>query len=82
MVMQEKKNGIPVPARGTAVLEPGGNHIMLMELTGPIEAGAKVAITLTFASGRTLQIEAAARDYDGGKESYNPSPSGSMSGMS
>jgi len=82
MVMQEKKDGIAVPAQGTAVLEPGGNHIMLMELTGPIKVGEKVAITLTFKSGTTLQIEAAARDYDGGNESYNPSPSGSMSGMS
>jgi periplasmic copper chaperone A len=82
MVMQEKKGGIAVPAQGTAVLEPGGNHIMLMELTGPIKVGEKVAITLTFKSGATLQIEAPARDYDGGNESYNPSPSGSMSGMS
>lgn len=82
MVMQEKKGGIEVPAKGTAVLEPGGNHIMLMELTAPIKVGEKVAITLTFASGTTLQIEAAARDFDGGNESYNPSPSGSMSGMS
>jgi copper(I)-binding protein len=82
MVMQQKKDGITVPARGTAVLEPGGNHIMLMELAGPIEVGEKVAITLTFRSGATLQVEAAARDFDGGNESYNPSPSGSMSGMS
>ena len=81
-VMQEKKDGITVPAHGSAVLEPGGNHIMLMELAGPIKVGEKVAITLTFRSGTTLQIEAAARDYDGGSESYNPSPSGSMSGMS
>ena len=82
MVMQEKKDGIAVPAKGDAVLEPGGNHIMLMDLKSPITAGEKVAITLTFKSGATLQIEAAARDYDGGNESYNPSPSGSMSGMS
>ena len=81
MVMQEKKGGIPVPAKGEAVLEPGGNHIMLMELKAPIKVGEKVAITLTFSSGATVQIEAAARDYDGGNESYNPSPSGSTSGM-
>lgn len=82
MVMQEKKGGIPVPANGTAVLEPGGNHIMLMELKEPIKAGEKVAITLTFSSGTTVQIEAAGRDYDGGNESYKPNPSASMSGMS
>ena len=44
--------------------------------------GEKVAITLTFSSGTTLQIEAAGRDYDGGNESYKPNPSASMSGMS
>jgi hypothetical protein len=81
MVMQEKKGGIEVPANGSAVLEPGGNHIMLMELAAPIKVGDDVTITLTFQSGATLQIVAPAKDYEGASESYNPSPSGSMSGM-
>jgi copper(I)-binding protein len=79
MVMQEKKGGIVVPAGGTAVLEPGGNHIMLMGLTGPVKAGQQVPVTLTFASGLTLEVMAVGKDFTGAEESYNPSPS--MSGM-
>jgi copper(I)-binding protein len=79
MVMQEKKGGIVVPAGGTAVLEPGGNHIMLMGLTEPVKAGQQVPVTLTFASGLTLEVTAVGKDFTGAEESYNPSPS--MSGM-
>ncbi|MFN8169251.1 MAG: copper chaperone PCu(A)C [Candidatus Nanopelagicales bacterium] len=79
MVMQEKKGGIVVPAGGTAVLEPGGNHIMLMGLSAPVTAGEQVPITLTFASGLTLEVSAVGKDFTGAQESYDPSPS--MSGM-
>jgi copper(I)-binding protein len=79
MVMQPKAGGIPVKAGGTATLEPGGDHIMLMELTGPVEVGDDVALTLTFDDGATLEVTAPAKEFDGGNESYNPSPSESMS---
>lgn len=79
MVMQEKKGGIAIPAGGTAVLEPGGNHIMLMGLNAPVTAGEQVPLTLTFASGLTLEVSAVGKDFTGAQESYDPSPS--MSGM-
>jgi len=81
MVMQPKEGGIPINAGGSATLEPGGDHIMLMELTGPIAAGDVVTLTLTFGSGETLTVEATAKDFDGGNESYQPTPSASMQGM-
>ncbi len=81
MVMQEKKGGIEIPAHGSTVLEPGGNHIMLMDLASPIKAGDEVSFVLTFSTGPTLSITAVAKDFDGAKESYQPSPSSSMSGM-
>jgi copper(I)-binding protein len=79
MVMQQKQGGIAVPANGSAVLEPGGNHIMLMGLSSEVKAGDQVPLTLTFASGLTLEIMAVGKDFAGADESYNPSPS--MSGM-
>ncbi|MGE0819552.1 MAG: copper chaperone PCu(A)C [Candidatus Nanopelagicales bacterium] len=79
MVMQPKKGGILVKAGGTAVLEPGGDHIMLMELAGPVKVGDDVALTLTFDDGSTLAVTAPAKEFDGGNESYQPSPSESMS---
>ena len=81
MVMQPKEGGIAVPAGGSAVLEPGGDHIMLMQLTGPIAAGDVVTLTLSFDTGESLVVEATAKDFDGGNESYQPSPSASMQGM-
>jgi len=81
MVMRPKEGGITIPAGGSATLEPGGDHIMLMELTGPIAAGDVVTLTLTFGSGETLTVEATAKDFDGGNESYQPTPSASMQGM-
>jgi periplasmic copper chaperone A len=81
MVMQEKKSGIEIPAHGSTVLEPGGNHIMLMGLSAPIKAGDEVTFELSFSSGPTLSMTAVAKDFDGAQESYQPSPSTSMSGM-
>lgn len=81
MVMQPKEGGIPIKAGGSAMLEPGGDHIMLMDIPKPIAAGETVALTLTFDDGTTLAVDAVAKDFDGGNESYQPSPSASMSGM-
>lgn len=39
---------IDVPAGGTATLEPGGRHLMMMGLKAPLEAGQSVPVTLTF----------------------------------
>jgi copper(I)-binding protein len=77
MVMREQKDGIPVPADGTVVLEPGGQHLMLMGVTAPIKPGDLVPFTLTFASGGTLTFSATAKDFAGAQESYQPSPSAS-----
>lgn len=79
LVMQQKKDGIPVPAHGTVVLEPGGNHLMLMDVTEPIKPGDVVPFTLTFASGATLAFSATAKDFMGAQESYQPSSGASPS---
>lgn len=80
MVMRENKDGITVPAGGTAVLEPGGDHLMLMSVTTPIVAGDVVPFTLRFASGATLTFSATAKDFSGAQESYQPAPGMSASG--
>lgn len=40
-----------VPAKGTRVLEPGGDHIMLMQLKEVPHAGSTVPLVLTTESG-------------------------------
>ena len=42
------RDDLKIPARGTVVLEPGGDHVMLMDLFEPLRAGEFVTVTLTF----------------------------------
>ena len=73
MKMQPKEGGVVVPAGGSATLQPGGDHIMLMDLAEPIAPGDEVVITLTFADGSTLDVTATAKTFTGGNEEYLPS---------
>lgn len=59
-----------VPAGGSLLLEPGGDHVMLMELAKPIEPGAKITFTLEFEDGSTQDVTATAKDFAGGAEDY------------
>ena len=40
---------LPLPAGKTVSLKPGGYHVMLMDLKGPLKEGETVPIALTFA---------------------------------
>ena len=46
MVMQRSPDGFTVPAGGSFELAPGGNHVMFMGLTDPIEPGEDVTYDL------------------------------------
>ncbi|WP_169946365.1 copper chaperone PCu(A)C [Microbispora sp. H11081] len=70
--MRRKQGGIVIPAGGRHVLEPGGDHIMLMDVRTPVEPGAEVPFTLTLKDGRTVSFTAVAKDFAGGNESYAP----------
>lgn len=80
MVMQPVDGGFTVPAGGTLTLEPGGYHLMLMDLTGPVRAGDEVPFTLSCGSSGTTTFDAKVKEYDGGDEEYHgDSGSGGMS---
>lgn len=74
MVMQPKEGGVTVRAGATAVLEPGGDHLMLMSVTGPIRPGDQITITLEFSDGSTQNVTATAKHFTGGNEDYSPGP--------
>lgn len=46
-----------IPAGGALVLEPGGMHLMLMELTGPLEEGGTFPLTLIFETAGEVTVE-------------------------
>lgn len=71
MVMRTKEGGLTVPAGGEAALAPGGDHLMLMELSAPVQAGAEHVLTLELSDGSTLTVTAPARTFAGAKESYD-----------
>ena len=51
--MRAIEGGIVIDAGETATLEPGGDHVMLEGLVAPLAEGSSVAMTLTFADGRS-----------------------------
>jgi copper(I)-binding protein len=57
MGMQEIAN-VPMMANTPLALAPGGYHVMLIDLVAPLEIGATVSVTLTFASGGTTTVDA------------------------
>lgn len=69
----QQVSSFDVPADGQLTLEPGADHLMLMQLTGPIKAGDDVSITLTCKDAGTITFDAQARTYEGGNETYSPS---------
>ena len=69
-VMQEKEGGFPVAAEQRYELNPGADHIMLMELADEIQPGDVIDITLEMANGEAQIIEFMAKDYVGAQENY------------
>ncbi|MDM4719523.1 copper chaperone PCu(A)C [Micromonospora sp. WMMA1363] len=82
MVMQAKQGGIVIKAKSEHVFQPGGDHLMMMDLKQPVRAGDEVTLTLTFADGRTQTFTAVAKPFTGAQESYAPGHGESMPGMS
>ncbi|MEV0807642.1 copper chaperone PCu(A)C [Micromonospora sp. NPDC050200] len=72
MVMQPKQGGIVVKAHSSTALQPGGEHLMLMDLKQPVKAGDELTFTLTFADGETQTFTAVAKPFTGAQESYSP----------
>jgi copper(I)-binding protein len=70
-MMRPKAGGVTIPAGGTHDLVPGGDHLMLMDLTTPLRPGADVSLTLAFADGSTLPVIAQVREFAGAKEQYH-----------
>lgn len=72
MVMREKQGGLVIPAHESHSLDPGGDHLMFMDIAAPVTAGQTVDLTLTFDDGSTQDVEAQVRDFSGNQENYDP----------
>lgn len=58
MRMVEIEGGIALPAQGEHLMERGGDHVMFLGLTQPLEQGAAVEVTFVFEDGaeRTVTV--------------------------
>lgn len=79
-VMQPKAGGFVIPAGGSLVLAPGGEHLMFMTLSGPLAPGDDVTFTVASDDGGTWTFSAPVRTFTGAKEDYQSGDS--MSGTS
>lgn len=61
MRMRPLENGLEIPAGEQVSLQPGGYHIMLMQLNQDLAAGETIALTLTFESGKEVTVDAEIR---------------------
>ena len=61
MMMQEVLS-IEVPTSGEVSLEPGGFHVMLMQLAEPLETGAEFTVTLTFENAGDVDVNVEVRE--------------------
>jgi copper(I)-binding protein len=56
MMRMQEVPSIAVPAGAAVMLEPGGYHLMLIDLAGPLTAGQTFDVTLEFSSGEKLVV--------------------------
>ncbi len=70
MAMQPKKGGFVLAPHGTHTLEPGGDHLMIMDLNQALKPGQTVTITLTMADGSTTDVTATVKRFSGADEHY------------
>ncbi|XHB98256.1 copper chaperone PCu(A)C [Nitratireductor sp. ac15] len=57
MVMRPVKGGLTIPAGETVTLEPGGLHVMFMQVEKGFQEGESIPLTLQFEKAGTIDLE-------------------------
>lgn len=57
MKMAQLPDGLPIPAGQTVTLQPGGFHLMFMQLKQALVEGTKLPVTLTFEKAGSIEVE-------------------------
>jgi copper(I)-binding protein len=70
MMQMRHVEAIELPAGETVALEPGGHHIMIMNLQSDLQPGVDVPLTLEFDDGSTLDVMAPVRRVTGGGHNH------------
>jgi copper(I)-binding protein len=62
MMEMRPVESIAVPAGQTVALEPGGYHIMLLDLAAPLQIGEQIDLTLVFERAGQINVTAEIRE--------------------
>jgi copper(I)-binding protein len=65
VMKMRRVEAVEVPANGTAALQPGGLHIMLIGLKQPLQEGERFPLTLTFEAAGEVTVEVAVEGVAG-----------------
>lgn len=68
--MRQMAGGIKIAAGKSVTLEPGGTHIMLMQLHEPVLPGSEVRVTLHFSDGSSSTVTVLGKEFAGANEKY------------
>jgi copper(I)-binding protein len=72
MVMQKIQGGLTIPAGQSVSLEPGGNHLMLMDLAKAVMAGDTISVTFDLEGADDITVDGImAKPAEGGDENYH-----------
>ena len=63
MAMQAMESGLVIEAGRGKVLEPGGYHVMLMDVQTELAPGDEVALTLEFSDGSTEDLTVPVKEF-------------------
>lgn len=66
MRMREVEGGIPVPAGTVVELQPGGYHVMFMEINEPLVEGDEFPLTLIFEHAGSIDVMVSVEDISAG----------------
>lgn len=61
MRMRQVKD-IAIPARGSYALQPGGAHLMLVDIARPLKKGERVPVRLRFERAGEMEVELEVRE--------------------
>jgi len=65
MRMIPQPDGFEIPAKSMVTLEPGGKHVMLIDLVAPLEIGQTFDLTLTFEQAGKMVLTVPVMDMAG-----------------
>ncbi|MFW3384685.1 UNVERIFIED_CONTAM: copper chaperone PCu(A)C [Kocuria sp. CPCC 205274] len=75
-VMRQMQDPVGIAPGESYALEPGADHLMLLDLRCALRAGDDLELVLRFEDGTQQTVTAAVRDYAGAQEEYAPGHGG------